>query len=187
MIIIFIPYICSLLFDKNLKTMFELRVIGLEEGKHPFEIVVEKVFSSNKEYEFKNVVLQGEVDVLTNKFGIKAKLSASVDLICDRSGNEFTQELSKDLDLVFKFTAKGVELMDDDIDSELYKLNGNKINISDLLIEELFLLVPLKKISPDYQDIEFEKLFPKYADDEQNEKKDSEGSPWNALKKLNFN
>lgn len=166
--------------------MFELRVIGLEEGKHPFEVVLEKGFSDNKEFEFKDIVLKGEINVLVNKVGIKGSLKASVDLICDRSGKEFTHDISKEVDLLFKFTQKGIELMDDDIDAELYKLNGNKLNITKLILEELFLEIPLKKISPEYQDIDFEKLFPKYSDDNKT-KKDSEGSPWNELKKLNFN
>lgn len=164
--------------------MFDLRIIGLEEGKHPFEIVSEEEYANGNEFKFKNIVLSGEVVIFSHKFEIKAKVSASIDLICDRSGKEFTQELSKDLDLVFKFSLKEIELLDDDIEKDLYKLVGNKVDLTKLIIEELILEIPLKKISPEYQGIEFENLYPKYAEEKN---VDSKESPWNELKKLNFN
>ena len=165
--------------------MFELRILGFDEGKHPFEIESDKVIFGESEYEFKNVVLKGELEIFKTKFEIKANLSANVDLVCDRSGKIFNQPINKNIDLLFKFNQKGVELLDDDIESDLYKLVGNKLDISKLVLEELLLEIPLKKISPDFQDIEFEKLYPKYSED-YTKKSDSEESPWNELKKINF-
>lgn len=168
--------------------MFKIRVIGLEEGIHNLEIESKKFSALSEEYIFENTSFSGEMQVHTNKITIKGTVSAKLELICDRSGKEFTEKISRNVDLLFKFNIKGIELLDDDIDESLYRLEGNKLNINDLMYEELILALPLKKIAPEYRDVEFEKLFPKFSakeNIEKEEKKDS--STWNELKKLNFN
>ena len=166
--------------------MFKIRVIGLEEGKHILEIQADEFSALSGDYVFENTKFTGEMLVHTNKINIKGYISANVELLCDRSGKEFTERVERDIDLVFKFNLKGIELLDDDIDDSLYKLEGNKLNLNDLMYEELILAIPLKKIAPEYRDIEFDKLFPKYSAKEVKEEK-KENSAWNELKKLNFN
>ena len=96
----YFPYICSLLFDK-IKKMFKLRVIGLEDGNHLFDIRAEKLDGISNDYVFKNVGFIGELIVLANKINIKGNLGAEIDLICDRSGNEYTEKVIKEIDFLF--------------------------------------------------------------------------------------
>lgn len=169
-----------------MKKMFKIRVIGLEEGKHNLDIQVDNFKQLNGDYVFNNTRFEGELEVLVNKLNIKGLLSADVELICDRSGKDFTERVEREIDFLFKFNAKGIEILDDDIENHLFKLEGNQLNFNDLMYEELLLALPLKKIAPEYRDVEFDKLFPKYSAKEVKEEK-KENSAWNELKKLNFN
>lgn len=167
--------------------MIKIRVIGLEDGNHAFDIHTEKLRMSGNDYEFKNISIVGELIIHGTKVNLKGNLEASVDLNCDRSGKDFTENIKKEVDFIFKFNAKGIEILDDDIDNSLFRLEGNLLNINDLIYEELLLTIPLKKIAPEYRDVEFENLFPDFIDKNtgKDEKKDT--STWNELKKLNFN
>lgn len=175
-----------MLFDK-FKKMMKIRIIGLDEGNHPLDIQEEKLRMSGNDYVFDNVGLVGELIIHANKVNLKGSLEANIDLNCDRSGKDFTENIKKEVDYVFKFDTKAIEILDDDIDNSLFKLEGNQLIISDLIYEELLLSVPLKKIAPEYRDVDFEKLFPDFTAkiDKKVEKKDA--STWNELKKLNFN
>lgn len=165
----------------------KIRIIGLEEGNHPFDIREENLRMSGNDYIFDNVSLLGELIIHTNKVNLKGSLEANVELNCDRSGKDFTEKIKKEVDYVFKFNTKGIEILDDDIDNSLFKLEGNQLIISDLIYEELLLSIPLKKIAPEYRDVDFDKLFPDFTAkiEKKDDKKDA--STWNELKKLNFN
>ena len=170
-----------------MKKMFKIRVIGLEEGKHNLNIQVDKFSALSSDYVFNNTKFLGELNVHTNKINIKGIISADVELVCDRSGREFTESVEREIDLLFKFNVKGIELLDDDIDDSFYKLEGNLLNLNDLMYEELILALPFKKIAPEYRDVEFDKLFPKYSASDEKIEEQKDSSAWNELKKLNFN
>lgn len=167
--------------------MFKIRVIGLDEGKHNLNLEIERFSALNSDYVFDNAAFNGEMIIDVNKINIKGVITADVELVCDRSGKEFTESVKKEIDLLFKFNAKGIEILDDDIDSSLYKLEGNQLNLNDLMFEELLLALPLKKIAPDYRDIEFEKLFPTYSAGDEKKEDAEESTTWNALKKIRLN
>ena len=168
--------------------MIRLKVIGLKEGEHPIEIFVETGSMEGLKEEFKSEIsILGTLTVYKNKVKIDARVECDADLICDRSGEIFTERLGSDFKFYMELTSHGVRIMEDEfINEDLFNLEGDKIEFADFIKEELALAIPMKKVSPKFRDKDLEDLYPEYSA-EMNDSGEEKKSPFEKLKKLNFN
>lgn len=162
--------------------MVKIRIIGIEEGQHrnSFVIQADKLFGEQSEF-----IDEIEIETITKFMGGTIKVSieyfAEAKLICDRSGEEFIEDIEGSYELIFEFHAGVPEAVDVE-DRERTEIEGNGLVIDELLRQELKLAIPLKKISPKFKDVDFDEIHPELS-----KEKDKENPTWNKLKNLNFN
>ncbi len=187
--------------------MIEFRIFGLEDGHYDLELEI-------KTQDMKCILdcfspgivrISGSFNLFGEKLGLDVSVSAVAGLLCDFSNEQYSEEISVDLDLMFRLFDDEIVLLDESIyDRNSYFLKGNKLDITQIVCDELALSVPMKKVLPKYRGKDFTEIFPEYtksgsgsgdkrkdlANKENKSENDSEEekeNPWGELKKLNFN
>lgn len=166
--------------------MISIRVLGLDEGIHPVEIQVkvEDIEGISEEF-FGNLDIEGEMKFFNGRHSLDINIACNARLICDRSAEEFIEDIDTDIKLLFDVGGDSVKFLDDDTyDPESIVLSGNSIDITKVVVDELSLALPMKRISPKYRDKDFEELYPDRVEKTESTNNDS---PWNELNKLKFN
>ena len=164
-----------------------IQFVGLKEGKHSFDYVIENTFFDFFEYdEFNNANVNVAVE-LTKKATLLEfhfTVSGTVNVYCDLTNEPFDQPIHTDFDLVVKF---GDEYNDDNEEILIIPHGEYEINIAQYIYEIIVLAVPTKRIHPGVEDgtlkseilEKLEELSPKET--KNNEDIDPR---WNTLKKL---
>ena len=176
---------------------YEIQIQGLADGEHEFEYEVNGRFFEAFE---QDMVDAGEFKVLLelNKSATMLQLdfdiTGNVELICDRSLDKFTQEISIQEPYIYKFgdTRKVVAE-----DMEIIPFGVAEINIAQLIFDLVALSVPVKKLHPRYDEEEEEgggyaystkteaTAKPEEGAEEKSEDKEENVDPrWAALKSL---
>lgn len=166
--------------------MLKIRVIGIEKGEYTNEFYFngEEVFDQ-KEYQFED-----EIEVNTHlvfnesQYRLKFEYYGELFLTCDRSAERYLEEIEGEHEVHFKITSEGINFIDKE-DEGSFELEGNSIDITELVKQEMILAVPLKRVSPKYRDKEFSELHPEFT--EKSETDEKENPAFSKLKKLNFN
>lgn len=164
-----------------------IQFVGLKEGKHSFDYVIENTFFDFFEYdEFNsaNVKVAVELTKKATLLEFHFTVSGTVNVYCDLTNEPFDQPINTDFDLVVKF---GDEYNDDNEEILIIPHGEYEINISQYIYELIVLAVPTKRIHPGVEDgtlkseilEKLEELSPKET------KNNEEIDPrWNTLKKL---
>lgn len=174
---------------KNLLSKYDIRILSLDEKRHEFEFEGGNEFFEAFEQEiiesgtFKAEVL---LDKSSSMIQIDLKLKAKLNLICDRSLEEFTEDFEINEKYIFKFGDR-FEMISDEV--EIIPFGTNTINLAQHFFDFISLSVPMKRLHPRFRDEngEEEKLI--YSDEnqtnEQESQNDQEIDPrWQALAKL---
>jgi DUF177 domain-containing protein len=181
--------------------MIEFRILGLEDGKYElgFEINVENVpcllgeFKDEKKENTIKVI--GSFNLLGEKLVLNLSVKAIADLVCDLTSEQYSEEIEVELDLIFRLFEDDVFLIDDNIyDKESYSLKGYRIDITQIVCDELALAIPMKKIAPRHRGKELSDIFPEMTRNDDTKRKENleeqkqeKENPWANLKKINFN
>ncbi len=137
--------------EKELRK-YDIQVQGLTDGLHEFEYEVNDKFFAAFE---QDMIEKGTFDVFLelNKSATMLQLdfdiSGSVDLICDRSLDEFTQQVSVQEPFIYKFGAARKLVADD---MEIIPFGSTEINVAQLIFDFIALAVPIKRLHPRYDD-----------------------------------
>ena len=113
------------------------------------------------------------------------QIDASVELICDRSLDNFDYPVKVDEKVIIKFGEDNYALSEDVI---VIKQDTSSINVAEFVYEFITLAVPLKKLHPRYED-EFEEddepeMIYTSQEDEEEDNSQEPDPRWEALKKL---
>lgn len=184
--------------EKELRK-YDIQIQGLIDGYHEFEFEVnDKFFAAFDQ----DMVEKGKFSVFLelNKSATMLQLdfdiTGSVDLICDRSLDEFTQEISVEEPYIYKFGATRKLVADD---MEIIPFGTADINVAQLIFDFIALAIPIKRLHPRYDDEDDEAGFiysskaEKAAEsedetEEKQETKEQDIDPrWAALKSLKNN
>lgn len=164
-----------------------IQFVGLKEGNHSFDYVIENTFFDFFEYdEFNNANVKVAIE-LTKKATLLEfhfTVSGTVNVYCDLTNEPFDQPIQTDFDLVVKF---GDEYNDENEEILIVPHGEYEINIAQYIYELIVLAVPTKRIHPGVEDgtlkseilEKLEELSPKET--KNNEDIDPR---WNTLKKL---
>ena len=179
--------------------MIEFRVLGIEDGKYDldFEIETEKVALISDVFVGKDdrmIKISGSFNLFGEKLGLNFFVKASADLVCDLTSEKYIEEIEVELDLMFRLFDDDIFLIDDSIyDKDSYTLKGYKLNITQIVCDELALAIPMKKIAPKYREKELTDIYPEITRDDETKRKEKieevqgRENPWSKLKKINFN
>lgn len=166
---------------------YELSFSGLSNGKHRFHFLVDEEFFElfNAEMEFSQPKI--EVDVILEKhttfLEVSLRIEGEVVLLCDVSGESFPYHVYHEINVLVKFG----EDYDDDHDEVItIPMNSHSFNVAQLIYEAVNLSIPMKKVSPDLDEEEYQELYQKYEfGSEKDENSEEQVDPrWEVLSKL---
>lgn len=164
---------------------YDVAFSGLKTGKHEFKFEVEQAFFDlfETEQEFSGAKI--DVDVLLEKHStfldFLIKIHGTVNLVCDITSETFTHPIENEIKFLVKF---GEEYDDSNEEVITIPQGDSAFNISQASYEAVILSIPMKKISPNVKEEDFElieKFSPKEIEEEENHEIDPR---WEALKKL---
>jgi len=101
--------------------------------------------------EYRNLQITVTFEKRESAIQVNFTFITEVELICDRSLDEYWQELSGTYSILFK---EGTEFETEDVQMSVRRLDisGNIINIGDEVRDTILLSVPLRKVHPRYYD-----------------------------------
>ncbi|PKP09606.1 MAG: hypothetical protein CVU08_14145 [Bacteroidetes bacterium HGW-Bacteroidetes-3] len=179
---------------KDLKE-FDISFVGLKEGIHQFEYIIDKKFFDFFNYdEFCDSNVKVMLSFLKNTtiFELDFVFSGWVEVACDVTTELFHQPIEANLRLIVKF---GDEFNDENEELLIIPYSENNINVAQYIYEAIVLAVPLKRIHPGVIDgslhsevLEKLKEFEIKEEDQEEEQegnKTKENDPrWNKLKNI---
>lgn len=136
---------------KNLKE-FDISFIGLKEGEHQFEYIIDETFFHFFEFDEFNKA-NVNVDLLFVKKPTVLELDFSIDgwveVACDLTNEPYQQPIESVFSLIVKF---GEAYNDENDELLIIPHSEFKINIAQYIYEAIVLAVPLKRIHPGVAD-----------------------------------
>lgn len=180
---------------KDLKE-FDISFVGLKEGNHQFEYIIDKKFFDFFNYdEFYDSNVKVVLSFLKNTtlFELDFAFSGWVEVACDITIELFHQPIESSMHLIVKF---GDEYNDDNEELLMIPFSENKINVAQYIYEAIVLAVPIKRVHPGVTDgtlhsevleklKEFEIKEDQEEEEQQEENKTKENDPrWNKLKSI---
>jgi len=169
---------------------YDIAFTGLKTGKHDFGFGISQTFFDlfGTEQEFFNPEIDAKIllDKHTTFLEFEIEVSGTVQLICDISNEEFSENIENKLKVLVKF---GEEY--DDSNEEVITIphKDSDFNVANLIYEAVVLSIPMKKVAPTVKgDDEYEKLLDKYSPKIEEEKEEQNADPrWEALRRLKDN
>ncbi len=135
---------------KDLRT-FEIDIIALKLGSHFYTFLLDnEFFAYFKEHQngfIEKADCNAEVILEKNELLIRATyiINGTVELICDRSLDEFDYEIDVKEAILYKYSEEERELTEEIV---LITHRTPSINVGELLYEFLMLDIPMKKLHP---------------------------------------
>jgi uncharacterized metal-binding protein YceD (DUF177 family) len=156
---------------KDLRT-FEIDIIALKLGSHSFTFKLDNEFFAYVKEHLNGFIEKGDCNAQVilekNEQLIRATfiIDGTVELVCDRSLDEFDYEVDVEETILYKYGEEERELTEEIV---LITRRTPSINVGELLYEFLMLDIPMKKLHPRFWDEEDE-----YSDDDSDEYTESE-------------
>ena len=182
----------------NVRRQFDLDIYKLSNKKHYYEFDINDLFFESFEDSIikkgklhVNLTLDKSETMIIGDF----RIAGAVELICDRSLDEFDFEINTEEQLIFKYGNEFAEISEEII---LIPRETHKLDVSQYIYEFIGLSVPMKKLHPRFQeeaeeDEESETLLiystgTGEPEEEETDTPDSdENDIWNKLRNLNNN
>ncbi len=131
------------------KRDFDIVFSGLSLGEHHFDFELNDAFFTLFAFDDYNQ-LNGKATVLLNKqttfLELDFSFDGTIEVICDRSAEPFSQTLNNAFSLLVKF---GDEYNDEDDERLILPHGEYKLNVAQYLYELVVLSIPQKNIHPD--------------------------------------
>lgn len=171
---------------KGLKA-FAVDILGLKLGEHSFEYTIEDEFFTNFEYSPVSVgslVADVKVEKTERMITFYFKIEGKIELVCDRSMDEFLFPVAVQKEVVFKYGEEEKELGED-----VYQISwdAQQVNLGQYLYEFIALAIPMKILHPRFleeETFEDELIYTAEADHKEEEEQETLDPRWEALKQL---
>jgi uncharacterized metal-binding protein YceD (DUF177 family) len=130
---------------------FEINIHGLENKTYEFEFEGGNTFFEAFEQDivsdgkFKAKVMLEKTDSLIRLY---VNIDAYIDMVCDRSLDEFTENFKIEEKYIYKFGDEAKELSEE---MEVIPFGTPKINIANLIFDFISLQIPMKKLHPQFR------------------------------------
>ncbi|WP_041264771.1 YceD family protein [Bernardetia litoralis] len=171
---------------KDLRT-FEIDIVALKFGSHSFTFNLDNKFFAYCNEHLNGFIEKGdcnaEVILEKNEQLIRATLmiDGTVELVCDRSLDEFDYEVDIEDTILYKYSEEERELTEEIV---LITRRTPSINVGELLYEFLMLDIPMKKLHPRFWEEE-EEYLNDYSESEDSDNLEDELSD-KKERKINF-
>jgi uncharacterized metal-binding protein YceD (DUF177 family) len=131
---------------------FDISFVGLKEGNHQFEYLIEKEFFDFFNYDELNdskIVVNLNFYKKATIFELNFSFSGWVELACDITNELFQEPIKFNNDLIVKF---GAAYNDENEELLILPHNEFKVNVSQFIYETIVLSLPLKRVHPGVED-----------------------------------
>lgn len=170
------------------KGIFDIDIYKLSDGKHSFEFEFDASFFTL----FEDSIVEngaGNIEVVLDKtptmITLNFHLEGEVELVCDRSLDNFMFKINEDRAVRLKYGDHQEELSEDLF---LISTNTQKIDVGQFVYEFISLAIPMKKLHPRYDnDVESDEMVFYSADDSEDKSNEGIDPRWNELKKIKKN
>jgi len=170
------------------KGIFDIDIYKLSDGKHSFEFEFDSSFFKL----FEDSIVEngaGNINVVLDKtptmITLNFHLEGEVELVCDRSLDNFMFTINKEREVRLKYGDHQEELSEDLF---LISTNTQKIDVGQFVYEFISLAIPMKKLHPRYEnDVDTDEMVFFSDDNEEDTSNEGIDPRWNELKKLKKN
>lgn len=171
------------------KATIVVPIRGLLEGTRAFEDTVSSASIAGIVPEISGEVhVIGEVNRIGSRFRVKVSISASAQLICDRSLEKFEEPITASAEYEFILDSDLAEQQSGELfDSDVVKglaTDAAEIDITDDVRQELALAIPMRRVAPHYRGLELDEIYPTSNVDAPLDEAEVADDRWAALKKL---
>ena len=167
--------------------MLFVDIVGLKNGKHHFEIKSDVGSDFNTKELVNTVSVKGDLIVHSNNIFLDAIASTEMKLKCDLSLEEYSEKIEADIkiNIIKRQDSMKVESNNEESDNTiLISDEQQKVDISEIVAQELLVKIPMKKVAPQHRGKRIEDIHPSVN---RNDDKEEGQSPFDVLKKLNNN
>ncbi len=149
--------------------MLKFYIHCIKDGEYPLELSCssESVKKFQTEEFFGNIFLNGKMLKTGNRFTIDASVSVNCKFICDRSLQEYEEEVSATFQATYLAdTQLYIQNKNSDVDTNEYYLPEDEkyLDLTDEAVEALIVNIPMKKVAPEFRDKEITEIFPEIQD-----------------------
>ncbi|WKS95609.1 YceD family protein [Riemerella columbina] len=169
---------------------FDISFSGLKNGKHSFEFEIDnaffELFGTEVDFDHPKITAEVVLDKHSSFLEFFISISGQVDLVCDISGEVFSQPTQHSIKVLVKFGETYNELDDEVI---TIPSSDYQFNVAQLIYEAVILSIPMKKIAPNVEENEeyealLERYSPKFEEEKVIENEEEMDPRWAALQKL---
>ncbi len=158
--------------------MFKIYIQDLVIGSNKIEqSEPSSIFGETLEKFVGDVKVKGKLIKLANHYNLDVTINASLILKCDLTLEDFTEEITANLNVNIFDTIAGNKLGDEEA---IYLDKDQKyIDITDKIYEEIILAIPMKKVAPEVRGKSLEEIFPNLVNNDS-----PVNNTWDALKNI---
>ena len=140
----------------NHRREYEIAFVGLKPGLHEFEYQADdKFFAMYGEQDFTNAkaVVKLKLDKHAGFLMLKFDVGGSVDVSCDRCGNNLTMQLWDEFNLMVKMVDNPEQMNEQEEDPDVYYISRTEshLSVADWIYEFVNLSLPMQKMCPEYE------------------------------------
>jgi uncharacterized metal-binding protein YceD (DUF177 family) len=137
----------------NNRRAFEIAFVGLKPGIHEFEYQIDdKFFVPYGEQDFTNcrAKVKLQLDKENGFMLLKFDVDGTVDVTCDRCGNNLTLQLWDEFNVVVKMVEEPEQMNAQEEDPDVYYISKGEshLYVGDWIYEFINLSIPLQKMCP---------------------------------------
>ncbi len=181
--------------------MILIAIQGMSDGARDvkLEVPVDKIPNFLPEF-FGDVILEGTLRRLGDRFAFAGQAACMARLVCDRSLKEFDMLIETEISISFlsEDCTDGNEIgsKEAEFEQNIIRHDDKQLDLTEEVIQRLIVSIPMKKIAPEYEDADINEIFNceagrKAVDDiiEENliEENTQIDGRWSELKKIKMN
>ena len=129
---------------------YEIAFVGLKPGLHEFHYEVEDKFFADRQTDFSNCHAKVKLTLEKNTsfLMLKFEVGGTVDVICDRCGNNLALELWDEFNMIVKLVEDPDKMNEEEDDPDIYYIarTESHINVADWLYEFICLSLPMQRM-----------------------------------------
>ncbi len=136
------------------KRTFEIAFVGLKQGVHEFNYVVDdKFFVEKGNPDFTNCVanIKLQLDKKSSFMLLKFEIGGKADITCDRCGNPLAMEIWDEFNMLVKLVENPDEMNAQEEDPDVYYISRTEshLDVANWIYEFVLLSFPLQKMCSD--------------------------------------
>ena len=174
--------------DRSTSSPLRISIEGFPKGSRQFDFLIEPDDVDGLVEEYKDDInVSGVLHRIGRRLHLDATVETTASLICDRSLEKYSEEISVDISVEYEFdnelaAEQEAQELDDEEVLGLYE-DAKFIEIDNEVRQVLALALPMKRIAPPYRGKEIDEIHPELK----NKGEEKIDSRWDALKKLKNN